>query len=164
MREQFARTLCVVVTLIFFGLTTSGSTCNTRAALSTIRSIHTDVRAGFVVLDTTVAPLVELAWDNCIERVEAQGLTGEEGLAATRQCMDRWNDLRVAINTAREILAELEAVYEDIEHGREAVWNNLALRLLTHATNIYNICRSLEIEVPVEFIRGVDRLSTLREE
>lgn len=84
MREQFTRTLFAVVALVAFGLTTSGSTCNTRAALTTIRSIHTDVRAGFVVLDTTVAPLIENAWDTCIERAESQGLTGEEGLASTR--------------------------------------------------------------------------------
>ena len=164
MREQFARTVFIVTALIFFGVTTSGSSCNTRAALATIRSVHTDVRAGFVVLDTTVAPLVENAWDNCIERTEAQGLTGEEGFAAARECMGQWNDLRIAINTAHDILAELEEVYRDIENGREALWHNLALRLLTHAQNIYTICRSLEIDVPVEFIRGVDSLSSIQEE
>lgn len=164
MREQFARTLIIVTTLIFFSTTMSGSSCNTRAALSTIRSIHTDVRAGFVVLDNVVAPLVENAWDDCIERTEAQGLTGEDGLAAARECMGQWNDLRIAINAAHDILAELEEVYRDIENGREALWRNLALRLLTHAQNIYTICRSLEIEIPAEFIRGVDSLSSIRED
>lgn len=123
-----------------------GSSCQTRSVMDTVRDVHTGVRGAFIHTDEFVAPRFEAAGDSCIAQSQAAGLTGQEGVDASDECMRTWLELDRAIALTRESMAELEEVYEDIDNGREADWRNIARRVLSHGRQVVHILDEIDIE------------------
>lgn len=150
--RQFFSFLVFTATLMIAAATLMGSFCNTRDTLRTVREAHTTVRSAFATLDTAMAPLLEDAGSQC----ESRPVMDE-----WRVCMERWNSLRVAVSVAHDVLAELEAVYDDIENGADAGWRAIAIRLLAHGRRITEILVTLAVPVPEEFTDGLDMVCGL---
>lgn len=113
-----------LVSLVFvFGVLPllGGARCNNAdEPLDTVRDVHTDVRAAFIAADNIIAPRLEDAGLQCEEEVLADGLMDQEAMTAWRECMQSWMVAEQAMAMSREILAQLEDVYEDIEAGELA--------------------------------------------
>lgn len=161
MKNSWFGYLVTTLSLIIALFVLMGSFCNTRGTLRTIRTVHVQVRSSFVLLDSTVAPMLETAGDRCSQEVENTGATGQQAMDAWHQCMNSWNDLRVAIHTSRELLASLEDVYEDIETGSERSWKSIAVRVLHYGRDIVNILVDLGVPVPEGFVDAIESICTV---
>lgn len=136
----------IVPFVLMLSLLSMASQCQTQSTLSHIREAHTIIRESFVQTDDFVSPRFEARGDECIAQGEAQGLTGQALVDASNECMGPWLRLDEIIATVRESLAELENVYEDIENGREADWQRIAVRIVDHAHSILAILDELNID------------------
>jgi hypothetical protein len=125
-----------------------GAHCNTRSTMESVRQVHSGVRQAFVEIDEELAPRLARAGNQCIAQAEEAGHgpdSGEEGMAFWRECMERWNQLQVAVATSREVFASLEQVYTDIEAGlaRETDWQVWARQAIAHGRTILRIIGEL---------------------
>ena len=138
------------VMLLLVVIMSTGSHCNTRDTLTTIRRVHMGVREAGHLVDDQIAMRLERQGDICIERAEAAGFSagsGEEGFAYWRQCMEQLYQLVVAVNTFRSSLEELENIYQDVEAGErgESDWEYWARRVLDHGRTVLRLARELDV-------------------
>jgi hypothetical protein len=138
--------LIVFVMLALVSPFIGGSSCQTGSTMDTVRDVHTGIRGAFARADEFIAPRFEAAGDACIAEAQAAGLTGQEGADASDECMSVWLQLDQAVTLTREAMAELEEVYEDIDNGREADWQRIARRVLTHGRNVVRFLDELDID------------------
>ena len=144
--------IIAIVALVFTGV---GSTCQTRSTMDTVRDAHTGIRGAFARADEFIAPRFDAAGDTCIAEAQAAGLTGQAGADAADECMSTWLELDRAVSATREGMAELEAVYDDIDNGREADWQAIALRVATHGRNVIRLLDEIDIEGADEVISSM---------
>lgn len=139
-----------------------GSSCQLHTAMDQVRNVHGGVVQGFVALDTQAASAFEEAGNVCIERAHDSGMAGEEARDYARACMEDngMYPLEEALRTTREILAELENVYDDIENGEDRVrdWKAIAVRLVTHAHQIMIILEQVNIDIPTDLMDSVNTI------
>jgi len=136
-----------------------GSSCQLNSAMQQVRNVHGGIVQGFVILDTHTAEAFTEAGDECISRAHETQLVGEEAREYARACMEDNNmyALETALRTSREILAELENVYDDIENGEDRIndWKEIARRLLLHARQIMIILEQVNIEIPDDLMNSI---------
>ena len=137
--------LIVFVMIVFVSLFVGGASCQ-GSAMDTVRDAHTGIRGAFARADEFVAPRFDAAGDTCIARSVASGLTGQAGADDADVCMAKWLELDTAISATREAMAELEEVYDDIDNGRDADWQTIAMRVLSHGRQIVRLLDELDID------------------
>lgn len=138
--------IVVLTTIILFAFASIGSQCQTRSTIDTIRDVHSGVRGAFASADEFIAPRFDAAGNTCIAQAQAAGLVGQAGADASDECMSTWLALDRSVSATREAMAELEEVYEDIDDGREADWQRIALRVLTHGRGVIRLLDEIDIE------------------
>lgn len=121
---------------------------NPNETLAQIRRVHSGIRAAFVAADEFVAPRFEVAGDVCIARAEEQGLTGRAMVESSNECMRPWLILDETFALAREGLAGLERVYNNIEAGTagEADWLYWGRQVLGYGQTILRILGELALD------------------
>jgi len=147
--------IAVIIAIVVLAFMSIGSTCQTRSAMDTVRDAHTGIRGAFARADEFIAPRFDVAGDTCIAQAQAAGLTGQAGADASDECMSTWLELDRAVSATREGMAELEAVYDDIDNGREADWQNIARRVLVHGRNVVRLLDEVDIDGADEVISSM---------
>lgn len=160
MTRNVMSALSIFITACCLTVLVSGSRCQSDDPMRTVRQVHTDVRAAFVSVDNLVAPMLTEASDQCIAQADEQSLTGEAGAAYWRSCLENFLNIDVALATSRELLAMLEAIYDDIEAGR-ADNHELSFifrQLIVHGRVIVRGCRAFDSRLPDELRSALDTL------
>lgn len=157
------RSLFAVVSLVFMLLILTGSSCQVQRAMTVVRQTHSGLREGFVLTDTVVARLIDAQRDTCFASVDSRGLTGQAGMTAWTACMESLFVAEDVLDTSRGILAEMEAIYVQVEAGTAQFsnWQRLARDLLTHARRLIGILTELSVDVPAQLTQYVASLCQL---
>lgn len=156
-------TLCAVIVFSFLSL---GSTCNHNTVRNNVLSAHSTAREAFVIIDEYVASRYVVAGDACIDEVRSQNLdTIEDRMISWSNCMDVWNNIADTLKIVREILLELELVYQSIESGKDKYddFEFYIKTLLLHARSISDSLTRLNISVPSNFMDSVTVLCNMVE-
>jgi hypothetical protein len=162
MKEMWNRFVFALLALAIIPFT-MGSSCQLHTAMERVRDVHSVVVEGFQTTDTIVAPLFDDAGDQCIREAQDQNLQGQEGRDYATNCMSSWMDVEQALSVSRDLLAELEVIYDDIENGsdRYSDWQSIATRLLNHGRNMVRLLESLGVDIPDGLTQAIESICEL---
>lgn len=115
------------------------SSCQAKSTMQRVRDVHMSVRAAFVAADEFVAPRFEMAAGICLDSSDTE--------LEADQCMGKWLELDHILSLARESIASLEGVYENIDKSEdgEASWQYWIMQVLAHGRAIIRILVEVDI-------------------
>jgi len=115
------------------------ASCQAKSAMERVRDVHMSVRAAFVATDEYVAPRFEMAAGICLDESDTE--------LQADQCMNRWLEIDRILGLARESLASLEVVYDNIEKSEdgEANWQYWIMQVLSHGRSIVRLLVEINI-------------------
>lgn len=139
-----------------------GASCQLQSAMDQVRDVHSGAVTTFRSVDTQMATLFDTAGDVCIQQAQDDELTGTVAREAARACMESrgWMSVEEGLSTIREVLAELEDIYDDIEEGIDRLddWKHVVSRLLVHGRQLVTIIVATGTDIQDEFISTLDTL------